>query len=161
MKMFLYFRSLLFNKLSKESESPIPDVEVQSIAEVVIPFNNNLTEEDNEFVGYLINVTRDQPTLNVTDNEHNYCTNNLKSLDDVQMVDQEVLVNTLATVIVSRRFINFIKTDADVIAFTNLPTLQQFEKLAALLKEKLIEMNYRVAFKLDIREILLLCLTKL
>lgn len=48
-----------------------------------------------------------------------------------------------------------------MLAFTSIASLEQFEKFAALLESTLQQVNYKTVFKLDMREILFLCLTKL
>jgi len=158
-KEFLHFSSLLFEDVEPISDpNPIP---VETIAEVTIPYESDLSIDDQKFISDFLGVAYDQPTLKANDNEHNYSRINSNLSIDAETADVGILVNTLASIVQDKKFIDFITKDDDLKAFTNFPTLDQFEKFATLLESALIKVNYKVNFRLDFRKILFLCLVKL
>ena len=155
---FFLFRALEFPELTLENETLVYDpVEVETVGEVVVPFSEiDFTEEDGIFFSEFFPVVREEMiTYTSADDEHKY----YKDLPDT--ADVQELRNAFCGSNVTKTFLEFISKDSDIHAYTNIPTLRQFEELAALLDSVLVQTNYSTVFKLDMREMLLLCLIKL
>jgi len=159
LKKPLLSRSLQFENEKIPPADPNP-VQVETVAEVTILSEGSFSVEDGKFIADFIVIAHDQPTLRITDNEHNYCSFNSKPSAPVVTTDIGVLVNTLTSIVAAQKFLDFLTTDEHMKAYTNF-MLDQFEKLSSLLESTLLKINYNVCFKLDMREMLFLCLVKL
>ena len=86
--------------------------------------------------------------------DHNYFNQKNREVIDVgiQVTPDTVNVGIQVNVLFKEdaKFLDFITKDEDVLAFTNIPTVIQFEKLAALLESTLVKIDYTSAsnFKL-------------
>lgn len=150
-----------FPEVTSEKGTLVRDpVEVKTIGEVVVPFSETDSAEEHGifFSEFFPVVPEEMITFTAADNEHNYYKD---PPDTGETADVQELKNSFRDSYVTKTFIDFISKDSDIHAYTNIPTLRQFEELAALLDSVLVETNYSTAFKLDMREMLLLCLIKL
>lgn len=114
-------RSLQFEEESTAPEIPAPEIpacdliEVQTIAEVIIPSETEFTNDDRNFLIDFITAAVDQPFLYASDNEHNYCSSNFKTHYDIKnTADVGVLVNTLSAIVGSKTFLDLIRNDEDL-----------------------------------------------
>ena len=148
-KESLQYSSLLFEDVNQVDRAPIPDpnpIQVEIIAEVTVPYESDLSIDDQKFISDFLGVAYDQPTLKANDNEHDYSRFNSKMPINAETVDVGILVNTLTSIVQDKKFIDFITRDDDLRAFTNFPTLDQFQKFVKLLEADLIKVNYEVHF---------------
>lgn len=129
-------------------------VEVETVGEITHPFSwADFTEEDRTFFSEFFPTESEEMVISsAPNNEHKYHR-------DLPDVPETVKVESLKNF--GKTFLDLISKDDHIHAYTNIRTLHEFEQLAALLDSILVRTHYPTTFKLDTREMLLLCLIKL